>query len=69
MCNLITKEAPDFTAQTVMADNSISDLTLSSYKGKHVVLFFYPLDFTFVCPSEILAFNRAVDEFKKEIVR
>lgn len=65
MCNLITKEAPDFTAQTVMADNSISDLTLSSYKGKHVVLFFYPLDFTFVCPSEILAFNRAVDEFKK----
>lgn len=65
MCNLITKEAPDFKAQTVMADNSISDLTLSSYKGKHVVLFFYPLDFTFVCPSEILAFNRAVDEFKK----
>ena len=65
MCNLITKEAPDFCAQTVMADNSISDLTLSSYQGKHVVLFFYPLDFTFVCPSEILAFNKAVDEFKK----
>ncbi len=66
MCNLITKEAPDFTAQTVMADNSIAELTLSSYRGKNVVLFFYPLDFTFVCPSEILAFNKAVDDFKSK---
>ncbi len=66
MCNLITKEAPDFTAQTVTADNSISELTLSSYRGKNVVLFFYPLDFTFVCPSEILAFNKAVDDFKSK---
>lgn len=66
MCNLITKKAPDFTAQAVMADNSIVDLTLSSYKGKYVILFFYPLDFTFVCPSEILAFDRAVNAFKKK---
>lgn len=65
MCNLVTKQAPEFTALAVMADNSIADLTLSSYRGKNVVLFFYPLDFTFVCPSEILAFNRAVAEFEK----
>ncbi|MFW8600984.1 peroxiredoxin [Desulfobacterota bacterium M19] len=65
MCTLVTREAPDFTAQAVMADNSMQDLSLSSYRGKHVILFFYPLDFTFVCPSEILAFNKALEEFKK----
>jgi peroxiredoxin (alkyl hydroperoxide reductase subunit C) len=66
MCvtTLVTKEAPDFTAQAVMPDNSIEDLTLSSYKGKYVVLFFYPLDFTFVCPTEIIAFDKAVETFK-----
>jgi peroxiredoxin (alkyl hydroperoxide reductase subunit C) len=56
---LVTREAPDFTAKAVMADNSISEFTLSSLRGKYVVLFFYPLDFTFVCPTEILAFDRA----------
>ena len=66
MCNLVTNEAPDFTAQAVMADNSFEELSLSSYRGKYVVLFFYPLDFTFVCPSEILAFNRKVEDFKKK---
>ena len=50
MCTLVTKEAPDFTAQAVMPDNSFAELKLSSYRGKYVVLFFYPLDFTFVCP-------------------
>jgi len=64
MCNLVTKEAPDFTAQAVMADNSFSQLTLSSLRGKYVLLFIYPLDFTFVCPSEILAFDRAVAGFR-----
>jgi peroxiredoxin (alkyl hydroperoxide reductase subunit C) len=64
MATLVTKEAPDFTAQTVMPDNSITELTLSSLRGKYVVLFFYPLDFTFVCPSEIIAFDRKLDEFK-----
>ena len=65
MCSLVTKEAPDFTAQAVMPDNTIKeDFTLSSLRGKHVVLFFYPLDFTFVCPTEIIAFNRKLDEFK-----
>ncbi len=65
---LVTREAPDFTAKAVMADNSFSDLTLSSYRGKYVVLFFYPLDFTFVCPSEIIAFDKALDKFKEKNV-
>jgi peroxiredoxin 2/4 len=64
MSTLVTKEAPDFTAQAVLPDNSIAELKLSSYRGKYVILFFYPLDFTFVCPSEILAFDKAVKQFK-----
>lgn len=64
MSSLVTKEAPDFTAQAVMPDNTFQDLTLSSYKGKYVILFFYPLDFTFVCPSEIIAFDKKLPEFK-----
>lgn len=63
---MVTKEAPDFTATAVLADNSFKeDFKLSDFRGKYVVLFFYPLDFTFVCPSEILAFNKAVAEFEK----
>jgi peroxiredoxin (alkyl hydroperoxide reductase subunit C) len=64
MSTLVTKEAPDFTAQAVLPDNSFAELTLSSYRGKYVVLFFYPLDFTFVCPSEIIAFDKAVEQFE-----
>ena len=64
MSTLVTKQAPDFTAQAVLPDNSFADLTLSSYRGKYVVLFFYPLDFTFVCPSEIIAFDKAVEQFE-----
>ena len=63
MSVLVTKEAPDFTAQAVLPDNSFGEIKLSSYRGKYVILFFYPLDFTFVCPSEILAFNKAVKIF------
>ncbi|MCP4569336.1 MAG: peroxiredoxin [FCB group bacterium] len=63
--SLVTREAPDFTAQAVMADNQFQELNLSSFKGKYVVLFFYPLDFTFVCPSEIIAFDKQLAEFKK----
>lgn len=66
MCTLVTKEAPDFTAKAVMPDNSFDDLKLSSYRGKYVVLFFYPLDFTFVCPSEIIAFDAALEKFQKK---
>jgi peroxiredoxin (alkyl hydroperoxide reductase subunit C) len=64
MSCLVTRQAPDFTAQAVLPDNSFAELTLSSFRGKYVVLFFYPLDFTFVCPSEIIAFDRALKEFK-----
>ncbi|PID79602.1 thioredoxin peroxidase, partial [bacterium DOLZORAL124_64_63] len=62
---LVTTEAPEFTATAVMPDNTFKDdFKLSDYRGKYVLLFFYPLDFTFVCPSEILAYNKALEEFK-----
>jgi len=48
MCVMVTKEAPDFKAQAVMPNGEIKDIALSDYKGKYVLLFFYPLDFTFV---------------------
>jgi len=64
---LVTNEAPDFTAIAVMPDNTFNEaFSLSALRGKYVLLFFYPLDFTFVCPSEILAFNKAVDAFKEK---
>ena len=66
MCELVTKQAPDFTAQAVMPDNTIGELNLSDYRGKYVILFFYPLDFTFVCPSEIIAFDKKLDAFKEK---
>ena len=66
LTTLVTQEAPDFTAQAVLPDDTFAELTLSKYRGKYVVLFFYPLDFTFVCPSEILAFNKRVNEFKEK---
>jgi len=63
---LVTKKAPGFMAAAVMPDGTIKeDFQLSDLKGKYVVLFFYPLDFTFVCPTEIIAHNKRVDEFKK----
>lgn len=64
MSSMVTQEAPDFVAQAVMADNEFAELKLSDYRGKHVILFFYPLDFTFVCPSEIIAFDKKIDEFR-----
>ncbi len=65
MAVLVGKPAPDFTATAVYGNNEIKDFKLSSLKGKHVVLFFYPLDFTFVCPSELIAFDHRLDEFKQ----
>jgi peroxiredoxin (alkyl hydroperoxide reductase subunit C) len=62
--SLVTKQAPDFEAETVMPNNSFEKVSLSSFRGQYVLVFFYPLDFTFVCPSEILAFNRQVEDFK-----
>ncbi len=66
MSTLVTQEAPEFAAQAVMGDNSFAELKLSDYRGKYVVLFFYPLDFTFVCPSEIVAFDKALGQFKEK---
>lgn len=70
MSVLVSKQAPDFTAAAVLADGSIkTDFTLSDYKGKYVVLFFYPLDFTFVCPSELIAFDHRIREFESRGVQ
>lgn len=70
MSVLVTKKAPDFTATAVMANGSINEeFTLSSLQGQYVVLFFYPLDFTFVCPSELLAFDHRIAEFEKRHVQ
>lgn len=66
MSTLVTTEAPDFAAQAVMPDNSFAELKLSSFRGKYVTLFFYPLDFTFVCPSEIIAFDKKLASFKEK---
>ncbi len=70
MSVLVGKSAPDFTAAAVMPDNSFKeDFSLSDYKDKYVVLFFYPLDFTFVCPSEIIAFDHRLKEFESRGVQ
>lgn len=56
-------QAPAFKG-TAVVDGQFKDVSLSDYAGKYLVLFFYPLDFTFVCPTEIIAFNDAAHEFK-----
>jgi len=65
---LVNKEAPDFTAKAVQGTQVIDDFKLSDLRGKYVVLFFYPLDFTFVCPTELHAFQAKLEEFKKRNV-
>jgi peroxiredoxin (alkyl hydroperoxide reductase subunit C) len=65
MSVLVTQAAPDFKATAVMPDGSFQEVSLSDYRGKYVVLFFYPLDFTFVCPTEIIAFSEAADRFEQ----
>ena len=60
----VQKEAPDFTATAVVNEAFNEKFKMSDYRGKYVVLFFYPLDFTFVCPTEIVAFNDRLQEFK-----
>ncbi len=63
-CLRVGQVAPDFTA-TVVIDQEFQTKKLSSYRGKYVVLFFYPLDFTFVCPTEVIAFSDRYEEFAK----
>lgn len=66
MSVLVTQHAPDFTAPAVMPDGQINEqFRLSELKGKYVVLFFWPLDFTFVCPSEIIAHDNRMSRFKE----
>ncbi|CAH0723022.1 unnamed protein product, partial [Brenthis ino] len=60
----LTKPAPQFKT-TAVVNGEFKDVALSDYKGKYVVLFFYPLDFTFVCPTEIIAFSERADDFRK----
>lgn len=67
---LVGREAPDFTASAVMGDGAIVDNfnLKSTIEGKYGVLFFYPLDFTFVCPSELIAFDHRLEEFQRRNV-
>lgn len=67
MSVLVGREAPDFTAPAVLADGTIVDEynLKKETKGKNTIIFFYPLDFTFVCPSELIAFSKRVEEFEK----
>ncbi len=69
MSVLVNKQAPDFTAPAVMGDGRIKEnFKLSDLKGKTVVLFFWPMDFTFVCPTEIIAHDKRLQEFKNRDV-
>lgn len=66
MAVLVGKQAPDFTATAVMGNNEMKEYKFSeASKGKYAVIFFYPLDFTFVCPSELIAFDHRLAEFKQ----
>ncbi|RUO26164.1 alkyl hydroperoxide reductase [Aliidiomarina minuta] len=71
MAVLVGRQAPDFTASAVLGNGEIvEDFTFSEQiKGKKAVLFFYPLDFTFVCPSELIAFDKRLAEFEKRGVK
>ena len=62
---MIGQPAPQFTEQAVVDGGDFKDISLSSYKGKWVVLYFYPLDFTFVCPTEITQFRDQLGDFKE----
>lgn len=65
MSTLVGKQAPHFSAKAVIADTIVNDFSLEDFKGKNIVFFFYPLDFTFVCPTELHAFQEAFAEFDK----
>ena len=64
MAAVVQKPAPEFTA-TAVVNEEFKEVKLSDYRGKYVVLFFYPLDFTFVCPTEIIAFSDRIADFEK----
>ena len=62
--SLVTRKAPDFSIDAVVGDGDFKKVSLGDYKGKYVVLFFYPADFTFICPTEIQEFSRRYEEFR-----
>jgi len=62
---LVGKQVPDFKAKAVVNQQIVNDFTLSQFRGQHIVFFFYPLDFTFVCPTELHAFQDKLEEFEK----
>lgn len=67
MERLVGRKAPDFRMNTCDGDGSnFGEVKLSDYKGKWLVMFFYPLDFTFVCPTEITGYSKRIEDFKKE---
>ncbi len=70
MYSLIQKPAPDFLADAIMKNNTFKKINLSEYQGKkYVILFFYPLNFTFVCPTEIIALSKKIKEFNERNVQ
>ena len=69
MSSLITQLAPEFTAQAIMPDKSFGAVSLKDYRGKYVVLFVYPLDFSFVCPTELHGFSDAIADFESRNVQ
>jgi peroxiredoxin (alkyl hydroperoxide reductase subunit C) len=62
---LVGRSAPDFKATAVVKGQFVDNFTLSNFTGKHIILFFYPMDFTFVCPTELHAFNERLPDFNK----
>lgn len=62
---LVGKNAPEFKAKAVIKNRIINDFSLTQYKGQNVIFFFYPLDFTFVCPTELHAFQDRLEEFNQ----
>lgn len=64
MRGLIPRQAaPEFSAKTVFPDKSVKTVSLSDYRDKYVVLLFYPFDFTYVCPTELLSFSDNAEQF------
>lgn len=63
--SLVGKQAPEIQAKAVIKDKILDDFSLTDFKGKYIVLFFYPLDFTFVCPTELHAFQDKLHEFER----
>ena len=63
---LIGKKAPSFRVKAVQGEKTIDEFSLDDFLGQYIVLFFYPLDFTFVCPTELHAFQEALSQFKQK---